>query len=148
MIEIGVDSKTIEHVYTSDAEQIFLLHTVLPVAAIELVSDRTVEFRVHVEVRIKQIELHSPYVDAPYMAVDYTAGIRHFEYHRLAVLAHDGLDRKLVEVLGLIVGDLLSVDRKRLREITVTVEKTYRSHGHAAVRSLLDIVAGKHTEAT
>ncbi len=41
MIKVGLDAEFVEHEDTSDAEEIFLLDSVLPVAAIEFVGDLT-----------------------------------------------------------------------------------------------------------
>ena len=109
VVELRVNSKFLEHEYTADAEEVFLLDTVLPVAAIELVCDRTVELAVHVEVGIEQIELHAAYVYAPNVAVDYAAGVGHFKNHGVAIGIHNLLDRQLVKVLWLVVGNLLAV---------------------------------------
>ena len=130
----------------ADAQEVFLLDAVLPVAAVELMGDDAVELAVHVEVGIHQIELHAAHVHAPYVAIYYTSGIWHFENHGTAVLFEHLLDGQLIEVLGLVVGNLLAVDAERLCEVAVPVEETDGGHVHAAVRCFLDIVAGKNTE--
>ena len=73
-------------------------------------GDYAVEFRVHVEIGIHQIEVHTAYIHTPYMAIDCTAGIRYLQNHRTSVLFHNLLNRELVEILRLVVGDLLSVN--------------------------------------
>ena len=108
--------------------------------------DGTVEFAVGVEVGIHEIELHTAHVHAPYMAVDNTARIRHFHNHGAAVGFHHLLDGELVEVLGLVVGDLLSVDTECLGEVAEAVEETYGGHVHAAVGSFFYVVAGKNAK--
>ena len=110
-------------------------------------GNRTVKLAVQVKVSIHQIELHATYIHSPDMAVDDAVMIGHLENHRLTVLVHHLLDRKLVEVLGFIVGDLLSVNREGLGKITVAVEETYGRHINTAVRCFLDIVAGKYSKA-
>ena len=70
-----VDAEFLEREHTADAEEIFLLDTVFPVTAVELVGDGAVPFAVHVEVGVEKIELHAAYVHAPDVAVDDTAGI-------------------------------------------------------------------------
>ncbi len=106
------------------------------------------EFAVHVEVGIHQIELHATNIHTPYMRVDDTAGIRHFQDHRTAIFLHHLLDGELVEVLGLVVSHLLAIDRESLGEVTVAIEETDGSHIDTAVGCFLYIVAGEHTEAT
>ena len=55
MIKIGLDAELVKHKHTAYTKEIFLLDTVLPVAAIELVGNLTVELRVTVEVSVEQI---------------------------------------------------------------------------------------------
>ena len=80
------------------------------------------------------------------MAVDDAAGIRHLENHGLAVLVHHLLDGELVEVLGLVVGNLLAVYTEGLGKVAETIEETDGGHVDAAVGSLLDVVTGEDAE--
>ncbi len=141
-----VDAEFLESEHTADAEEIFLLDTVFPVTAVELVGDGTVPFAVHVEVGVEKIELHAAYVHTPDVAVDDTAGERYFKNHRMAVAVGHLFDGELVEVLRLVVGDLLSVDAERLGEVAVAVEEADGGHVNAAVGCFLDVVAGKDAE--
>ena len=111
-------------------------------------GDNAVEFRVHVEVGIHQVKFHAAYVDAPYVAVDDAAGKRHFYNHRSAALVHNLLDGKLVEVLGFVVGNLLTVNAQRLSEVAETIEEADCGHGDAAVGCLLDVVSGENAKTT
>ena len=81
------------------------------------------------------------------MAVYHASGEGYLEDGRLSVGIKHLLQGELVEVLGLVVGNLLSVDRKGLGEVSVAVEESYGSHVDTAVGSFLDIVAGEHAEA-
>ncbi len=147
VVELAVDAEFLEHQHAADTEKVFLLDAVFPVAAIELVGDRTVKLAVHVEVGVHQVELHTAYVHTPYVGVDDAAGVGHFENHRTSVFLEYLLYGQLVEVLGLVVGYLLAVDRECLGEIAVAVEEAYCGHVHAAVGGFFYIVAGKHAEA-
>ena len=73
--------------------------------------DLAVPLGIAVEIGVKQIQLHAAHIYAPYVGVDNASGVRHFEQHRLSVLTENSLDGELIEVLRLVVGDLLSVDR-------------------------------------
>ena len=146
VVEVGLDAELVEHYDAADAEHVFLLDAVLPVAAVEGVCDLAVPLRVAVEVGVEQVELHAAHVDTPHVRVDDASGVGHLEHHRLAVVAEHGLDGQLVEVLRLVVGDLLAVDRERLREVAVFVEEAHGGHVDAAVGGLLDVVAGEHAE--
>ncbi len=55
VVEICLDAQFIEHEHAADAEQIFLFDAVLPVAAVELMRNLTVEFRVAVKICVEQI---------------------------------------------------------------------------------------------
>ena len=104
VVDLGVDSEFFKQEYAADAEEVFLFDAVFPVAAVELVCDYAVEFGVHVEVGVHEVEFHASDVDAPYVGVYYTAGVWHFEYHGVSVFVEDLFDGELVEVLGLVVG--------------------------------------------
>ena len=129
--EVALDAEFLKHEHATYAEQIFLLDAVFPVAAVELMGDGAVEFGVHLEVGVHQIEVHAAYVDAPDVAVDYAVVVRNFENHGLTILVHHLIDGELIEVLGLVVGDLLTIDREGLREVAVAVEEADSGHGHA-----------------
>ncbi len=148
VIELRLDAKLLQHQHAADAKHIFLFDAVFPVAAIEFVGDGTVKLTVHVEICVHEIQIHSSYAYLPYMAVDYTAGERYLQNHRLAVLVKHLSDGKLIEVLGLIVGNLLAVYRKSLGEIAIAVKETYSCHIDTAVRSFFDIVTGQNTKTT
>ncbi len=147
VVELALDAEFLEHEHTADTEHVFLLDTVLPVAAVELMGNLTVKLRVHVEVGIHQIETHAAYIHTPYMAVYDTAWERHFEDGRLAVGVKHLLKGQHVEILRLVVGNLLAVHRQSLGKVSVAVEETYSGHVDTAVGGFLDIVAGEHTEA-
>ena len=109
-------------------------------------GDGAVELAVHVEVGIHQIELHAAHIHTPDVRVDDTAGIRHLKNHGAAILVHHLLDGELVEVLGLVVGNLLTVNAESLSEISVAVKETDSGHVNAAVRCLFDIVTGEYAK--
>ncbi len=144
--EVTLDSEFLKHQHTADTEKIFLLDTVFPVTAIKLVGNGTVEFGVHLEIGVHQVEIHAAYVHAPYMAVNDSVVIRHFQNHGTAGFFHYLLDGELVEVLGFVVGNLLSVYGKSLGKVAEAVEETDSRHGNAGVGSLLYIVSGQYAE--
>ncbi len=92
--------------------------------------DGSVVLRVHVEVGIKQIEFHAAYIHTPDVAVDDSSGVGHLQNHRVAVFIENLLNRELIEVLGLVVGNLLTVDAEALCEVAVAIEETDSSHVH------------------
>ncbi len=55
VVELAVDAELLQHQDTANAEEVFLLDAVFPVASIELMGDGTVEFAVHVEVGVEQV---------------------------------------------------------------------------------------------
>ena len=66
MVNVLLDAELLQQQHTADTEQDFLLQTVLPVAAVEGVSDGTVELGVHLVVSVEQIKLHTANIYAPY----------------------------------------------------------------------------------
>ncbi len=148
VIDILLDTQLLQSQHTSDTEQNLLLQTVLPVTTIERVSDRLVVLRVHVIVSIEEIQLNTPHVYLPYISMYHVVGVRHVHNHRVAVLVKYTLNGQGVKVLGIVVGNLLTVHAQRLLEVTKAIEETYGAEIHVAVRSLLQIIAGKHTKTT
>ena len=148
MIDISFDTQSFKQQHTADAQQIFLLDAILPVATIEFVGDLAVILAIEVDVGVKQIECHTAHIGFPHIGIDDAAGIRHLMNQLIAVLIKNRLDGELVEVLRLVVGDLLTVHRERLSEITVTVQEAHRGHVDATVTRLFHIVARKNTQAT
>ncbi len=129
--QVALDAEFLEHQHTADAEEVFLLDTVFPVAAVELVGDGAVKLRVHLEVSVHQIEIHTAYIDTPHMAVNDSVVVGHLKNHRTARLLHNLLDGELVEVLGLIICNLLAIHAECLREVAVTIKEADSCHGHA-----------------
>ena len=111
-------------------------------------SDRLVKLRVHVVVGVEQIKLHTTNVSHPYRSVNLIVGVRNINNQRISVLVVNTLYGDRVEVLSLVLGNLLSVHAQSLGEVTETIEETNGTHVNVAVRSLLHIVTGKHTETT
>ena len=148
VVDLLLDAELLECEYTADTEENLLLQTVLVVATIESVSNRAVELRVHIVVCIEQVELDATNVHSPYVCVNLIAHVRYVNNHRLAVLVEHALYWQRVEVLSVVLSDLLTVHRQSLLEVAVTIEETYTAHVYVRVRSLLHIVACKHTETT
>ena len=78
-------------------EQVLLLDTVLPVATIERVGDATIELRVHLVIRIEQVELDTTYVSYPKSSVNHEVGVRYVYYNLVAFLVENALDRQTVK---------------------------------------------------
>ncbi len=148
MINLLLDTKFLQSQDTTDTQQNLLLQTVLPVTTIERVSDRTVELRVNIIICIQEIQLDTTYVHLPYISMNLIVCIRYINYNRVAILIQNTLQRKRVEVLCIIIGNLLTIHAQRLLEVTISVEETNSTHIHVAVRSLLQVVTGKHTQTT
>ena len=148
VVHVLLNAEFLQGEDTTDTEEILLLHAVFPVTAIEAVCDAAVELRVHIVVRVEQVEGHTPHIDAPDEGVDGEGGERHVHHDLVAVGIEHALNGHAVEVLRFVVGNLLSVHRKRLGEVAVTVEETDGTHVHVGVGGFLDIVAGEHAETT
>ena len=140
VIDIFLDTQLLERQRTADAEHDLLLDAVLPVAAVELVRHAAVPFRVQLVVRVQQVQLDATHVHLPQVRIHLTAGIRNSHHERRAVRVLHLLDRQVVEVLRLVVGDLLPFRAQRLGEVAVAVEETDGGHVHVAVRRLFQVV--------
>ena len=88
VIDVLLDAKLLEQQHTADAEQNLLLQTILPVAAIEGMSDGLVELGVHLVVGIEQIEFHATYIDAPNVCMHMIVHIRNVNNHWRAIFVH------------------------------------------------------------
>ena len=109
-------------------------------------GDGFVELRVHLIVGIQQVEWNTSYIHTPYISMNLVIHVRHIYDEMVAVGIELSLDRQRIEVLGLVVGNLLSVHRQTLGEVAETIEETYGAHVNIAVGSLLQVIAGKHTQ--
>ena len=148
MINVFFDAQCFQRQDTTDTQQDFLFQTVFPVATIKLVSNRTVEFAVHFIIRIQQIQRNASYIYAPYVSMYIIVQIRNIHYQRLTICIHHTIDRKLTEVLCLVVSNLLSIHRQRLSKVAITVQKTYCTKIYIAVRSFFQVVASQYTQTT
>ena len=148
MVDVGLDAQSLEQQHAADAQQVLLLDAVLPVATVELVGDLAVIVAVLVDVGVQQIKGHTAHIGLPHVDIDVAAGVRHFMNQLISMLVEDRLDGKLVEVLGLVVGNLLSIHRQGLGKVTIAIQEPHGGHVDTAVAGLLDIVTGKDTQAT
>ena len=147
VVNVFLNAELLQGEHTADTEEVLLLDTVFPVAAVEGVRNSAIVFRVQFIVGVEQVEGHAAYVGTPKGSVNHEVGIRHVDNHLVAVLVEHALNGQAVEVLSLVVGNLLAVHRERLREITIAVEETYGYHVHIAIGGFLQIVAGKNAKA-
>ena len=146
MIDIRFDAEETEHLHTANAEHILLLHTVLPVASIELVSDLTIPLGVFCDVGIHQVELHPTHVDTPDLRSDLVAVEGHTKYHRCAIVVTHQRKRQILKVLSLILRHLLSVGSDLLVEVAVAIEEADAYHIGTEVTRLLDVITGENAE--
>ncbi len=146
MIDISLDAKLVEESYATHAEDNLLLEAVLPVTAIERVSESAILGIVEWVVSVKEIERDAAYVDAPNLQLNLTAREVDGDVELLSVGSADLVNREALELRGLIDGLLLAVDGEALLEISVTVEETNSGEVDTAVRSLLEVVASEDAE--
>ena len=146
VIDILLDTEFLQQQNTTDTEQNLLLQTVLPVTTIEAVGDRLVKIRVHLVISIQQVEFYATYIDTPYTGMNLIVGVRNINHHRIAVLVELALNRQRTEVLALVVGNLLTIDRQTLCEVTKTIEETHCTHIDIGIGSLLHIVTCQHSQ--
>ena len=109
-------------------------------------GDRAVPFAIFGYVRIHQIKWYAPDAYFPDMCIDDPFGIRHLEHHRLAIVHHHLCEWQCREVLGFVVGNLLTVHRQALGEIAVTVQKPDGCQINVAVTGFFQVVACQHAQ--
>ena len=146
VVDVLLDAESLQSEHTTDTEQYLLLQTVLPVASIERVGDRTVELRVQFVVSIEQIERYTTNVHTPNVSVNLIVNVRNRNNQWVSVFVELAFQGQSVEVLRLIVGNLLSVHAQALLEIAETIQETNGTHIHIRVRSLFQIVTGQHSQ--
>ena len=145
-----VDGRTYAHnpqcPDTANAQQDFLLETVFPVAAVELIGDLAVLLHVVFEVGIQEVEVGAADADLPDTGVHHAAGHLHGDGHPVAVLVGYRLCRNLEEVLGVVFRHLIALRGEPLGEIAVTVEQADSDHVNVHVAALLEVVAGQDAQ--
>ena len=146
VVHIFLDAQLFQQQHSAHTQQIFLLHAVFPVAAVKLAGNGAVVFAVVLQIGIHQIQIYASYRHFPYIRVNGSVVKRHFQNHRFVVFVHHLSNGQAAEVLRFVVGNLLPVHRKGLREITVTIQETHGSHIYPAVAGFFQIIAGQHPE--
>ena len=146
VVDLRLDSKISQGVDTAYAEKEFLLETVLPVAAVEVVGHLTVLFDIGLIVCVEKVEVSAADCDLPYSCNDVPAREGYAGRNPVALRVEDRLRRNPGEVLGIVAGDLLALTGDGLGEVTVSVEKTDSDKVDVHVRSLLQIVSRQKAE--
>ena len=148
VVNLFLDAQLVQHQDTTDTQQVLLLHTVFPVAAIQLVSDGTVPFAVLGDISIHQVQRNTSNVHFPNICINDTSGIWDFQHDRFSVFIGHLRQRQQIEVLGFIVGYLLSVHGQCLCKVSITIKETDRAHVDVVVTRFFQIVACQDTQAT
>ncbi|MPN32602.1 hypothetical protein SDC9_180082 [bioreactor metagenome] len=110
MIYVFLNAQRFQGEYTSDTQQDFLFQTVLPIAAIQLMSDRAVELAIHFIVRIEQIQGYAPHIYFPHISMYYIIDIGNIYHKRLSVRIIHPFQRKRTKILCFVISNLLSVN--------------------------------------
>ena len=114
-------AKLLQGEHTTNTKQYLLLQTVFPVTTIKGVSYWLVKLRVHLVICIKEIQFHATHIHTPYVCVNEIVHVWHINNKRITVLVKLSYNWQRVEVLGIIVCNLLSVDAQTLLEISESV---------------------------
>ena len=146
VIDVFLDSKLLQQQHTTDTKENLLLESVLPVATIECVGNRTVEFGVHFVIGIEQIEADTTDIDTPYIGMYHVICIRYIYNQRIAVFIKLTDNGQGVEVLCIVVGNLLSFNGKTLLEVAIAIEETDGTHVDIRVGCFLHIVTCQHAK--
>ena len=148
MINLRVESELSESADTADAEEEFLLETVLPVAAVKVVCHLTVLVNVGLVIGVEEVKVCTSDSNLPDAGSEVPSRECDTGGKPVAVLVHNRLGRNLGEILGIISGHLVSLGGKHLGEITVTVEKTNCHEVDVHVTGLLEVVSGQDAESS
>ena len=146
MVDVFFDSKFLQQQHTTDTKKYLLLQTVFPITTIKGMSDGFVVVGIHLVVSIKKIQTDTTYVNSPDVCVYLIVHIWDVNNHRVAVFVELTLNGKRIEVLGIIVSYLLTIHRKALAEIAVTIQETDCAHINVGVRSFFHVITSKHTQ--
>ena len=111
-------------------------------------GDTLVELRVQLVVGVEQIKLHTSDIHTPDVGMHIIVEVRHIDHQRITVLVELTLHGQATEVLGFVVGHLLSVHCQTLGEVAVAIQETDGTHIDVGVGSLLHVVTGQHTQTT
>ena len=132
--------------YAADAEQDFLLQTILPVSAIELICNLAVFGNIVLEVCVEKVKVCASHGNLPDPGVKLASGKLAAHSNPLAVGAGNGLGRDLEEVLRIVFRHLVALRGDFLGKIAVTVEEAHCYHVDVHVAAFLEVVAGKDSE--
>ena len=146
VIDIALDTQRPQSPDASDTEQKLLLQAVLPVTSVKMMGDLAVLGQIVLKVGIEQIQFGTAYVHPPYPGIYGTAGEDYRHSLPVAAPVAHGHGRYLEEILRLIVGHLISLRRKSLAEIAVTVQQADTGHPDLHVAGLLEVVSGEDTQ--
>src|SRR4029077_16100423 len=85
MEDAGIRSERLERTHAADAENDLLLDARLAIAAVEARRELAIPRRVLLEIRVEEIELHTPHPHAPHRDEHRAIAERHRGDARLAV---------------------------------------------------------------
>ena len=148
VVNLLLDAHLAQSTDTTDTEQDLLLQTVLPIATIEVVGDRTVLIEVQLVVGVEQVEIGTTYLALPNTCSQRTARQSDLNAYPVTLLVTNCRDRQLVEVLSLVSSLLSTLCRQTLGEVTVAVQQTYGNHRNVLIAGLLQVVTSQDTQTT
>ena len=147
VIHLGIQTKLTECADTAHAKEEFLLETVLPVAAVEVIGNLAVLGDIGLIVSIHKIEVRAAHFHLPQACSEVTAGESHGCGYPVAVLVQHRNRRNLGKVLGVITGHLISLGAEHLVEVSVAVKKADSYKVHVHIGGFLEVVTSKDTKA-
>ena len=128
MIYLLLYTQFLKEKYTTYTKQDFLFQAVFPITSIQSMCNRTIIFRVHLIIRIKKIESYSTYIGLPNKCMNHVIHIWNINNYLISILVQSLGYRKRIEVLSIVISNLLTIHRKALLEIAVTIKETYTAH--------------------
>ena len=146
VIDRGIRSHRLERAHAADAENDFLLHARLAIAAVQPRRELPIPRRVLFEVGVEQVQLHAPEAHAPDRDEHGAVAERHGRHARLAIGRHRRLDRRVGP--GELFVDLFlpAVQRHALTEVPLRIHEPDADERHTEVARFLALIAGEHAE--
>ena len=142
VVHLGVDPQLAEGADTAHAQQELLLEPVLPVAAVQVIGHLAVFGDVGLIVGVQQIQVRTAHFHLPHAGGNGAAREGHARGDPVALGVHDRRGRDLEEVLGVVVGHLVTLAGDDLGEVAEPVEEAHGDEVHVHVGGLLQVVAG------
>ena len=146
VIYLRIDAEFPQGADTTDTKHKFLLQAVLPVATVKVIGDLAVLREIGLVVSVEEIEVGASDRHFPNSRGNVPSRESHAGGHPIAVFVKHRLSGNLREILGVVLGHLLSLAGQNLGEITVPVKEAYGDEIDVHVAGLLKVISSEDSE--